>query len=144
MNAEGETWRRTRRRGSERSRETRANGRARDELKATKKSPKKTRSTINPETSSFGLCPLHSWQKTRPQETTEQVHECMHYIRPSGSLSFRRISKHVPEYMHATHTNAVQPQQCLTREVIDFDAWYTGVKNEVKLTVGCRLWKKSQ
>lgn len=41
--------------------------------------------------------------------------------------------------MHATHTNAVQPQQCLTREVIDFDGWYTAVKNEVKLTVGCRL-----
>lgn len=67
------------------------------------------------------------------------MHARMHFIRPSGSLSFRRISKHIPEYMHATHTNAVQPQQCLTREVIDFDAWYTGVKNEVKLTVGCRL-----
>lgn len=37
-----------------------------------------------------------------------------------------------------------QLQQCLTREVIDFNAWYTGVKNEMKLTVGCRLWRKSQ
>lgn len=45
--------------------------------------------------------------------------------------------------MRNTHKRG-QSQQCLTREVIDFDAWYTGVKNEVKLTVGCRLWKKSQ
>lgn len=37
-----------------------------------------------------------------------------------------------------------QLRQCLTREVIDFNACYTAVKNEVKLTVGCRLWRKSQ
>ncbi len=43
--------------------------------------------------------------------------------------------------MQRTHR---QLQQCLTREVIDFNAWYTGVKNEVKLTVGCRLWRRSQ
>lgn len=45
--------------------------------------------------------------------------------------------------MHATCTHR-QLKQCLTREVIDFNAWYTGVKNEVKLTVGCRLWRRSQ
>lgn len=61
-------------------------------------------------------------------------------IKLSGSLAFHRISKHFVEYEHATHTHNGQLQQCLTREVIDFNAWYTGVKNEVKLTVGCKLW----
>lgn len=37
-----------------------------------------------------------------------------------------------------------QLQQCLTTEVIDFNAWYTGVRNAVKLTVGWRLWRRSQ
>lgn len=44
-------------------------------------------------------------------------------------------------YMQHTHR---QLQRCLTREVIDFNACYTGVRNEVKLTVGCRLWRRSQ
>lgn len=125
------------------SRETRVN--RRDESCRKKKLPKKKKQDQQSIVRPYRRVPAPpAAGNYTPTGATEQMHACMHCIKPSGSLSFRRISKHIREYMHTTHTIALQPRQCLTREVIDFDAWYTGVKNEVKLTVGCRLWKKSQ
>lgn len=122
---------------------TRVDRRVRPELKDAKmKAKKKKQESIH--RPYLEVSAPHAAGANTSTGNTGQMHACMHCIKLSGSLFFRGISKHIPEYMHATHTSAAPPQQCLTREVIDFDAWYTGVKNEVKLTVGCRLGRKSQ
>lgn len=86
------------------------------------------------------LSPPYTPLPHTPIGTLANIQACM-YIKLSGSLALRRISKHFLGFVHGTHTHR-QLQWCLTSEVIDFNAWYTGAKNEVELTVGYRLWKK--